>query len=320
MIEPGMRMPPADAGLAVTEKYTEAVNLNAKILVSAQVAQQSLYDMCIGLKKMRDDKLYKELGYSDFGDYCEKETGMKRSNVYNYIVVVEKLPNDFVQSIGQRVGMTKLQLLTTLNNEQRESIAETTDLENTTVKELKAKIDSIKKQNDVLHEEMKYREEEHETESQKYKDKITELEKEIKDLESRPIDVAVETDSREIANLKDAMKRVDLDWSQKYSELEEENLKCRRELMQKAEQAEKDKQDRLSELRTELEKTKAEYEQKLAPKTSDEMKVKFKIYLTSAYDAMKRLVEFTKANSEPVYVNKVKQLVQAVEQELEEEK
>lgn len=318
MIEPGMRMPPADAGLAVTEKYTEAVNLNAKILVSAQVAQQSLYDMCIGLKKMRDDKLYKELGYSDFGDYCEKETGMKRSNVYNYIVVVEKLPNDFVQSIGQRVGMTKLQLLTTLNNEQRESIAETTDLENTTVKELKAKIDSIKKQNDVLHEEMKYREEEHETESQKYKDKITELEKEIKDLESRPIDVAVqEPDDRLLKEKIKSLERENIKQNEALEAQYRNNVKEIRESLEKEKrealaQAEKDKQDRLSELRTELEKTKAEYEQKLAPKTSDEMKVKFKIYLTSAYDAMKRLVEFTKANSEPVYVNKVKQLVQAV--------
>ena len=107
----------------------------------------------------------------------------------------------------------------------------------------------MKKQNDALHEEMRYREEEHETKSQKFKDRIAELEAEIKELESRPIEVAVETDSKEVANLKDAMRRVDLDWSEKYSKLEEDSLKDRRELLQKAEQAEKDKQDKLSQLR-----------------------------------------------------------------------
>lgn len=305
--------------------YIKAQELDRRIKTSAQLAQQSLYDMCMGFKEMRDSKLYKELGYSDFGDYCEKETGMKRSNVYNYIVVVEKLPNDFVQSIGQRVGMTKLQLLTTLNNEQRESIAETTDLENTTVKELKAKIDSIKKQNDALHEEMRYREEEHETKSQKFKDRIAELETEIKDLESRPIEVAVETDSREIANLKDAMKRVDLDWSEKYSQLEEENFKERRELMQKADKAEKDKQEKLAQLRAELEQTKSEYEKKLAEKTSAEAvtdeKAVFKAYLSNAADSVNRLCEYVIGHKESadceLFFSKSRQLAEIINTKLE---
>lgn len=101
MITPSKRLPPADAEKPVNERYIEALNLNKKIIVSAQLAQQNLYEMCMGFKKMRDDKLYKELGYSDFGEYCENETGFKRSQVYSYIAVAEKLPTDFVQSTGQ---------------------------------------------------------------------------------------------------------------------------------------------------------------------------------------------------------------------------
>ncbi|MDE7230049.1 MAG: hypothetical protein K2N56_06165, partial [Oscillospiraceae bacterium] len=113
MIKPQMKIPPATPG-EVTEKYTLAVNLNCKIKAAAQLAQQSLYEMCIGFKEMRDDKLYKELGYSDFGDYCEQETGFKRRQVYNYIAIVERLPKDFVQSIAQ-IGMTKMMFLTSLS-------------------------------------------------------------------------------------------------------------------------------------------------------------------------------------------------------------
>lgn len=308
----------------LSAEYIKAVELDRRIKTSAQLAQQSLYDMCMGFKEMRDSRLYKELGYSDFGEYCEQETGFKRTNVYNYISVAENLPEDFVHSSGQ-IGIKKLTLLSTLSDEQRETITETTDIENTTVKELKAKIDSVKKQNDALHEEMRYREEEHETKSQKFKDRIAELEAEIKELESRPIEVAVETDSKEVANLKDAMRRVDLDWSEKYSKLEEDSLKDRRELLQKAEQAEKDKQDKLSQLREELDRTKAEYEKKLAEKadvtSTQDDKAIFKAYLSTAVDSVTRLVDFVNEHSDSdnygLFTQKVRQLADIINTTLE---
>ena len=308
----------------LSAEYIKAVELDRRIKTSAQLAQQSLYDMCMGFKEMRDSRLYKELGYSDFGEYCEQETGFKRTNVYNYISVAENLPEDFVHSSGQ-IGIKKLTLLSTLSDEQRETITETTDIENTTVKELKAKIDSVKKQNDALHEEMRYREEEHETKSQKFKDRIAELEAEIKELESRPIEVAVETDSKEVANLKDAMRRVDLDWSEKYSKLEEDSLKDRRELLQKAEQAEKDKQDKLSQLREELDRTKAEYEKKLAGKVDaapmQDDKAIFKAYLSIAVDSVTRLVDFVNEHNDSdnygLFTQKARQLADIINSKLE---
>lgn len=308
----------------LSAEYIKAAELDRRIKTSAQLAQQSLYDMCMGFKEMRDSRLYKELGYSDFGEYCEQETGFKRTNVYNYISVAENLPEDFVHSSGQ-IGIKKLTLLSTLSDEQRETITETTDIENTTVKELKAKIDSVKKQNDALHEEMRYREEEHETKSQKFKDRIAELEAEIKELESRPIEVAVETDSKEVANLKDAMRRVDLDWSEKYSKLEEDSLKDRRELLQKAEQAEKDKQDKLSQLREELDRTKSEYEKKLAGKVDaapmQDDKAIFKAYLSIAVDSVTRLVDFVNEHNDSdnygLFTQKARQLADIINSTLE---
>lgn len=308
----------------LSAEYIKAAELDRRIKTSAQLAQQSLYDMCMGFKEMRDSRLYKELGYSDFGEYCEQETGFKRTNVYNYISVAENLPEDFVHSSGQ-IGIKKLTLLSTLSDEQRETITETTDIENTTVKELKAKIDSVKKQNDALHEEMRYREEEHETKSQKFKDRIAELEAEIKELESRPIEVAVETNSKEVANLKDAMRRVDLDWSEKYSKLEEDSLKDRRELLQKAEQAEKDKQDKLSQLREELDRTKAEYEKKLAGKADitpmQDDKAIFKAYLSTAVDSVTRLVDFVNEHNDSdnygLFTQKARQLADIINSTLE---
>jgi len=311
----------------LSAEYIKAAELDRRIKTSAQLAQQSLYDMCMGFKEMRDSRLYKELGYSDFGEYCEQETGFSRMNVYNYIRVAEKLPQDFVNSSLQ-IGVKKLTLLAKLSDEERTELAETTDLESTTVKELKAKIDILQNERDRAMEsnaEASHQVFMADKKVLEMKNKVTQLEAEIKELENRPIEVAVETDSKEVANLKDAMRRVDLDWSEKYSKLEEDSLKDRRELLQKAEQAEKDKQDKLSQLREELDRTKAEYEKKLSGKaeimpTQDDKAI-FKAYLSTAVDSVTRLVDFVNEHNDSdnygLFTQKARQLADIINSKLE---
>lgn len=307
--------------------YIKAAELDRRIKTSAQLAQQSLYDMCMGFKEMRDSRLYKELGYSDFGEYCEQETGFSRMNVYNYIRVAEKLPQDFVNSSLQ-IGVKKLTLLAKLSDEERTELAENINLESTTVKELKAKIDILQNERDRAMEsnaEASHQVFMADKKVLEMKNKVTQLEAEIKELESRPIEVAVETDSKEVANLKDAMRRIDLDWSEKYSKLEEDSLKDRRELLQKAEQAEKDKQDKLSQLREELDRTKAEYEKKLAGKaeitSTQDDKAIFKAYLSTAVDSVTRLVGFVNEHNDSdnygLFTQKARQLADIINSKLE---
>lgn len=314
----------------LSAEYIKAAELDRRIKTSAQLAQQSLYDMCMGFKEMRDSRLYKELGYSDFGDYCEKETGFSKMNVYRYISIAENLPQDFVTSRLQ-IGVKKLTLLAKLSDEERTELTENNDLENTSARELERQIKELKVKAanaDVLSHRLEDMNNICDTIS-KQRDKadrrIRQLEAEIKELESRPIEVAVETDSKEVANLKDAMRRVDLDWSEKYSKLEEDSLKDRRELLQKAEQAEKDKQDKLSQLREELDRTKAEYEKKLAGKVDaapmQDDKAIFKAYLSTAVDSVTRLVDFVNEHNDSdnygLFTQKARQLADIINSKLE---
>ena len=128
----------------LTEQRKTAIELNQKIILTAQLAQKNLYDMCVMLKQMRDDKLYKELGYANFEDYCENEVGMNRRNAYRYIGVIENVKN--VTSMSQ-IGMTKLSLLASLSESQQEEIQQTVNLEETSVRELKAECDRLKAAN-----------------------------------------------------------------------------------------------------------------------------------------------------------------------------
>lgn len=304
----------------LSAEYIKAAELDRRIKTSAQLAQQSLYDMCMGFKEMRDSKLYKELGYSDFGEYCEKETGFSRMNVYNYIRVAENLSEDFVNSSLQ-IGVKKLTLLAKLSDEERTELAENIDLESTTVKELKAKIDILQNERDRAMEsnaEASHQVFMADKKVLEMKNKVTQLEAEIKDLESRPIDLQPAEPSKEVADLKDAMRRVDLDWSEKYAELQEANFRDRRELLQKAEQAEKEKQDKLAQLR-------AEYEKKLAEKPAAELvqddKAVFKAYLSAAADSVTRLVNFVNEHNASenygLFTQKARQLAEIINSKLE---
>lgn len=284
----------------LTAEYAKAADLDRKIKVSAQLAQQSLYDMCMGLKEMRDNKLYKELGYSTFEDYTENEVGLSRFMAYKYAAIAD-MKN--VESI-QQIGVTKLSLLAKLDEPQREEIQQATDLESTSVKELKARIAELK----AIADKSQGTISQLESELENKKNSITALEEQVEELESRPVEVAVaETDSHEIENLKDAMKRVDLDWSLKYNELQESNLK---------ESIEKNKAHT-----AEIEKLKAEYEEKLAntAKSGADCKEVFKVYLANAIDAVKRLISF--ANDYPeekLFKEKIKELLIGIDKNTEE--
>lgn len=289
MIELGIKTPPADTASAVTSKYTEAYNLNVRICINAQMAQQNLYEMCKGLKEMRDSKLYKELGYSTFEDYCEQETGFKRSQVYNYISIVEKLPEDFVQSIGQ-IGMTKALILTKLSEDERTEIAEKNDLETTSVRELERQIKEIQAEKDQAVADKSAAEAKASASTQRAESlsqQITSLEAEIKELESRPIEVAVQDASHEVENMRDAMRRLNREHDEWSARIQDEHFKD-------VQRIHKEYREKMDQLRAEYEEKLADSQQGDAPEPGG--KEIFKAYLANAIDAAKRLTGFLAAH------------------------
>lgn len=285
----------------LSAEYVKARKLDRTIKTSAQLAQQSLYDMCAAFKEMRDSKLYKELGYTDFREYCEKETGFKHAQIYSYIAVYEKLPKEFVQSTGQ-IGIQKLYLLSTLSEEERVEVTQSTDLESTTVKELKEQITALKEKADKADmfssklDNMVKNCNQIQQQKDNAESKIKKLESEIKELESRPVEVAVEDNSEQLQELR---------------------KKLEAEKQQALKKAEKSAQKEINELKNQLGIANDKIKEQTNGLKVDEEKIKFKDIFTFAYDAMKRLTEFAKSSSENIYIDKVKEFLQAIEQDLE---
>lgn len=317
----------------VSDNYSRAYSLNTKIKANAQIIQEAIFELGKNLLEMRDGKLYKELGYQNFAEYCENEVGIKKSQAYNYITIVDKFSEDFVQSTGQ-IGVEKLSLLSRLDEQQRAEIVENTDLENTSVRELKAKLAELQEKNKTLEEDNSKLSESNsklsvlESDAEAYKEKISQLESEVKfksdsiealestidELENRPIDVAVADNSHEINNLMDAMKRMDLDWGLKYRELQEETTKEIR-----------DKNIAHTE---EINQIKAEYEKKISelsvPETVTETvtvpdtKEIFKAYFSLVIDSTKKLIEFIGENPSDAYRKKAIEYFDITKKKLEE--
>lgn len=312
-------------------QHKQAVELHQKILISANLAQQNLWDMCTSLKQMRDGKLYKELGYSNFEDYCETEVGMKKSNAYRYISILEKVDTKNVPPVGQ-IGVKKLALLATLSTEQQAEVAHNVNLEDTTYKELKAEIDKLKSEKQELSDKsadyckqmMNAKQAQQQAEEQadnlqqiinsnrtkldSLKAENKELSDEVEELRNRPIEVTPVDNSDSERRLQETIKS-----------LERENIKRNEELerqYREDEQAvrkmlEKDKQNAIAELT-------AEYEEKLKalqqaqPQSETDDKEVFKAYFKTAYDSFNRMVEFAEASTnKDIYKIKIGNLINA---------
>lgn len=330
MIIPGMRTPPADTSTQVTDSYIKAVNLNRRIITAAQLAQQSLYDMCMGFKEMRDSKLYKELGYNTFEDYCENETGIKKVQVYSYIKVVEKLPESFVHS-SEQIGVKKLYLLSSLSEEERTEITENTDLENTSVRELEQQIRQIRAEKDKAIADKSAAEAEASAAAQQAKSlekaknalsqQIASLEAEIKELENRPVEVAVEPAKDGVMD-KTAFDNICKTYEQQLDKVQEDALqdtiRLNREHTEQMNSLKAENEKKLEELRSQLEAAKRE-QSELTVSVPDS-KETFKAYLATAIDAAKRLCEFIGNNSadsnHDLFVSKAKQFFEKMTEEI----
>lgn len=94
------------------------------------------------LKEIQQRKLYKDK-YNTFEEYCEKRWGFERQTAYDYIKAsdVEQNVRTCVQTAPT---LCQARELAVLDPDQQKEVATATDFANTTVKNLKAKIDKVR--------------------------------------------------------------------------------------------------------------------------------------------------------------------------------
>lgn len=284
--------------IMLTEQQ-QAEALHKQITGYGEVIYQSLYGMCTAIKQMRDSKLYRALGFDTFEAYTEEKLGMKHSQAYRYIAIAEKFAEDSFPSMG-KIGMTKLTLLTALTDEQREEITQTVDLESTTVRELREQIAALKEESELDRKERdnaneaaqrwKNTAQSAQADNQRLEDQVQSLTDQVRELESRPVEIAVPEPSHEVQNMMDAMRRINAEQEAYNAKVENDHFKHVQEIHAKH--------------RAETDALRAEYEEKLAAAQTAEApapdgKEIFKAYLANAIDATKRMMAFLSEHPDP---------------------
>lgn len=122
-------------------KFVEEHN---KILYYGSIAGQSIYNMGLAIKEIKDNKLYLLGGYKTLEEYTEENFNIKKSQAYNYISLVENVSNEFFQLNGN-LGITKLLALSKLEDEVlANEVVDNID-NDITVKALNQTIDKLNK-------------------------------------------------------------------------------------------------------------------------------------------------------------------------------
>lgn len=132
-----------------TERQDRAAQLTQRILANGSIAANSMIEMGRDLKTVRDERLFTELGFGSFEEYCEKKVGIGKRHGYNFIQVYEKFGEEKLQQL-QGLGITKLLEIAKLDDEDAEDLMRNNDVSGLSTRELSAEVEKYKNKYEQL--------------------------------------------------------------------------------------------------------------------------------------------------------------------------
>lgn len=239
----------AEQSAELTLEEQEFVEVHRRIVACGELTGRYLFEMCNQIKRMRDDKLYAVAGFKKFEDYTEQALKVKRRQAYNYIKLAETYSEKYIVENAE-VGITKLALLASVTEEEREEITETIDVKEANSEKVEEAVKAALQERDEAQKQLKEREEE-----------IDGIREELD---------AAESSKSELQDLYDAKKKELLEAKDRVKALEtsktdlENQLKVAKAVAEKASKEVKTVPDEESKKQAAAEKARAdELEQKL---------------------------------------------------------
>lgn len=296
--------------IVLTKQHKTAIELNQKIIITAQAAQQNLYDMCVMLKQMRDDKLYKELGYQNFEDYCENEVGFSYRHSHRLITIIENVKNLTTLS---GLGSSKLSLLATLSEPEQEQIQQNVNVEDVSYRELKAEIAKLK---DAHKKELKELSDENTKLNGKMKElvsdadtvraELAEANEKITELESRPAEIKFLEDAHSKETIRQLEDQLD-NAKERIEELESRPVEVAVQENPEAEKTIQKLENQITELEEQLDKANSKPAE-IVNISND--KESFKAYYLSAVNAFENMLKFVSGCKEKDFcIEKISRLL-----------
>jgi DNA repair exonuclease SbcCD ATPase subunit len=313
-------------------KKAEAEFLHYEILRNGNDAAEAMCSLAMNLKKMRDERLYEELGFDSFENYTEKAVGLKKSQAYDYIKALETLGEDVFRSTG-RLGITKVKTLCAFSPAQAEQFVNENNVDEMTVRELKAKVKELTKKGEQLSLDLDNAKSSNDEELQKLRDEIYDLEvanehleKENEELKNKPTEVAIrEPSEAEITSIsKKAVDEATKDYEKKLKDAEtakktaekmlsdseakhaEELKKAKKEALKAAREEASKENSQLADEITKVKQHSAELEKQLKLSASPEI-TRFSFYFEAVQNDVNKLLEALSKIEDANTVKKLKE-------------
>lgn len=121
-----------DRTVVLTVEEQTFVETHKQIISFGNLAGRSIVELARKLKEMRDGKSYKVAGFKNFASYVETAVGIKERQAYNYIKAVESFDAKYLAENAD-LGITKLALLASVTEEEREEIESNIDVKTANV-------------------------------------------------------------------------------------------------------------------------------------------------------------------------------------------
>lgn len=322
----------------MSEIKREAVELHLEIKKNAELTAAALVEFCKGLKKMRDKKLYIELGCETFAEYAKKAFNIEQRQAYNYIQALERLGEPILQS-NANLGITKLNILSEIPRLELEQFVEENNVAEMSTKQLKEAVEKATKaeeqltfmteENEKLKEELDELKEESDDFDEKieaYEKIISDLKKELREEKQKPVPtVQKELTPAEIKKLTD--KAVAEERQKLQKEKTDEVTKLKNQLKEAEENGKKqvsELEEKYKNIISSAEKDKADIEAKLAEVeknskvTANPEAMKFKIYFEAAQNniaEMKKIISSVDEETAEKFKNAVSELSKRMTEE-----
>lgn len=287
----------------ITEQNSELSALEfyeQQIINQCRIQAQSFTETGKLLKAVKDGKIFKAKGFESFKDYMDESCGtifpFKSAQAYKYIRVYETY-GPRLEQYGT-VSLDILDMFRDIPAEEFEQLAEENNLEKMSVKEA----EELKKQLEKANEQISFLQSavnEKEGKLSTAHGRIENLEKEIDELQKRPVDVLIkEPDDSVIAErVNEQVKEQTSAHKKEIKELKK-NIKDLEQQAKSAEKVKSDYENKLKELDERLNASKAESdkhireleEQLKKAGQADAAMIEYKFYFAEMQDNVKNFI------------------------------
>lgn len=312
----------------LTEQRKAAVDLDQRIKTTAKTLAENLFELCGLFYKMSSEKLYKELGYPNFAEYCENEVGIHRNQGMKYARIGESFSDKNAQSTVhfEKLGTEKLYLLAKLDEPERETVKQTVNIEDVSVKELKAEIDKLKAANKKAESNLKSLQTELDNEKKSNEELLSlRFEKERAEMQLKRTKEELEAANDKITSLENKPAEIEIAIQEDeegkkakvlVKELEQQLSETKSSHANALETQKQQYQSQINELEIQLEQAKNKPAETIMVSSDKET---FKAYYLPAVNAFENMLKFISNSSEKDFcIEKTKNLLEICRKKLGE--